>query len=64
MVEYVGTGTYLTVDQMEQMRVLMAADRRSLAFLVRDAVDMYLESRRSEINELKRRKGKKEKENG
>jgi hypothetical protein len=63
MVDYVGTGVYLEVRQLEQMRILMAADRRSLAFLVRDAVDLYLESRKSEISELKRQKKKKVKEN-
>ena len=61
MVAMVGTGLKIEADQMERLKVLMAADRRSLGFLVRDAITMYLDSRRNEINELKRQKGKKKK---
>lgn len=53
-----GTGINIDPDQREKLEILRAADRRSLGFLVRDAIDMYLESRRNEINELKRRKKK------
>jgi predicted DNA-binding protein len=59
MVKTVGTGLRIGVSQMERLKVLMAADRRTLGFLVRDAIDMYLNSRRNEINELKRRGKKK-----
>jgi hypothetical protein len=61
MVAMVGTGVKIEAEQMERLKVLMAADRRSLGFLVRDAITMYLDSRRNEINELKRQKKKKAK---
>lgn len=54
----IGTGIKIDPDQREKLEILMAADRRSLGFLVRDAIAMYLDSRRNEINELKRRKKK------
>jgi hypothetical protein len=57
-----GTGLNLDTGQRKKLELLMAADRRSLSFLVRDAIDLYLESRKSEICELQRRKNKQAKE--
>jgi hypothetical protein len=59
MVKTIGTGLRIEIGQMEKLKILMACDRRTLGFLVRDAIDMYLDSRKNEIAEMKRRGKKK-----
>ncbi len=43
------TGISLDQDEMDRIRVLMRGDRRSLSWLVREAVQMYLRTREADI---------------
>lgn len=42
-------GISLDADEIEKMRVLMRADRRSLSWLIREAVQLYLQSRAEDV---------------
>jgi hypothetical protein len=46
-------GVYLDDADYADLKLFMAADRRSLSFLVRDAIAMYLRSRQEELWKLK-----------
>jgi hypothetical protein len=46
-------GVYLDDADYAELRLFMATDRRSLSFLVRDAIAMYLRSRQEELQRLK-----------
>jgi hypothetical protein len=52
-----GTGTvrgvYLDDGDYADLKLFMSADRRSLSFLVRDAISLYLRSREEELQRLK-----------
>lgn len=43
------TGISLGESEMEKIRILMRGDRRSLSWLVREAVQMYLQTRAEDI---------------
>jgi predicted transcriptional regulator len=43
------TGISLDQDEMDKIRVLMRGDRRSLSWLVREAVQMYLRMRQADL---------------
>jgi hypothetical protein len=44
------TGISLDQTEMDRIRVLMRGDRRSLSWLVREAVQMYLRTRETDIS--------------
>jgi hypothetical protein len=46
-------GVYLDDHDYDDLKLFMATDRRSLSFLVRDAISMYLRSRHKELQHLK-----------
>lgn len=46
-------GVYLDDADYGDLKLFMATDRRSLSFLVRDAIAMYLRSRHEELQRLK-----------
>jgi len=48
-------GVYLDDADYADLKLFMATDRRSLSFLVRDAISMYLRSRQEELQQLKKR---------
>lgn len=45
-------GVELYVDQWHRVRALAHKDRRSVGFIVRDAVDMYLDTRKDELLQI------------
>lgn len=46
-------GVYLDDADYADLKLFMATDRRSLSFLVRDAIALYLRSRQEELQRLK-----------
>ena len=46
-------GVYLDDADYADLKLFMSMDRRSLSFLVRDAIAMYLRSRQEELQRLK-----------
>jgi len=46
-------GVYLDDADYADLKLFMATDRRSLSFLVRDAIALYLRSRLEELQRLK-----------
>ncbi len=46
-------GVYLDDADHADLKLFMATDRRSLSFLVRDAIALYLRSRLEELQRLK-----------
>ena len=46
-------GVMLEEQAIQDLKLLGAKDRHSVNLLIRDAVDLYLEKRHEEINELR-----------
>ena len=55
-IKEIGTvrGVYLDDADYADLKLFMATDRRSLSFLVRDAIALYLRSRHEELQRLKK----------
>jgi hypothetical protein len=47
-------GIYLDDADYADLKLFMSVDRRSLSFLVRDAISLYLKSRSEELDRLKK----------